>query len=367
MNLFLFIIWNTAYYKKDEIIEDINKSFIIHKIMEINWTPESFSENLSRFYGQKLPPNSFKEKACGTGAFTLVVFEDQAPQYELRKTSRGNDERVNIHTFDKKTLYREWTRPEGRFVHSRIHGTNSIEETEHDLTLLTGLCPEDFIDKKDELPDTLRSDLIGSDGWTDLRQMFYVLNHTCKYIVLRNFEGLPDSFHVGPHADIDILAENYEEVRRICKGRPVFQNKRRVQCMCDVSGVPTQFDFRYVGDGYYDVQWEKDILRNRILQNGVYIPNEYHYKYMLLYHALIHKVMVAEDYKTRLDTMFGEKMWNVSVLDAFLKEKGYGYGEPRDLSVYLNPDYVKQPVSFPRFCKTKKIILARKIRKLIGG
>ncbi len=365
MNLFLYIIWNTAYYKKDEIIKDIDKSFIIHKIMEVYWTPDKFSENLSRFYGQKLPPNSFKEKACGKGPFSLVVFEDKNPIYEARKTSRGVDEIVNIHTFDKKMLYREWTRPEGRFVHSRIHGTNSPEETEHDLTLLTGLCPKDFINQKENLPNIIKNDLVGSDTWSDLHQLFYVLKHTCKYVVLRNFEGLPDSFHLGPHADIDILAENYEEVRRICNGKPVYRSKRRVQCLCNVSNIPTQFDFRFVGDGYYDMQWEKDILESRIEKNGVYIPNDYHYKYMLLYHALIHKITVADDYIERLDAMFGQKLWNLNILEDFLHNNKYSYSDPIDLSVYYDPELVKQPVSFARFCRAKRIKLQRKIRKFL--
>ena len=108
MNLFLYIIWSTAYFKKDEILKDMSKSFIVHKIIEIEWTRDKFAENLSRFYGQKLPPNSFKEKACGTDPFTLVVVEDEEPLYEMRKTSRGNEEWVNVHAFDKKMLYREW-------------------------------------------------------------------------------------------------------------------------------------------------------------------------------------------------------------------------------------------------------------------
>ena len=54
MNIFLYIIWNTAYYKKEEIIKDLEISFTVHKILEIYWTPERFSENLSRFYGQKI-------------------------------------------------------------------------------------------------------------------------------------------------------------------------------------------------------------------------------------------------------------------------------------------------------------------------
>ena len=101
-NIFLFIIWNNAYPEKERILDDLKYSFHIIKTIEIQWKKENFNRNLVRFYGQKLPPNSFKEKACGLGPFTLVVYEDPAPRYEDRMTTRGVPERVNINSFDKK-------------------------------------------------------------------------------------------------------------------------------------------------------------------------------------------------------------------------------------------------------------------------
>ena len=64
--------------------------------------------------------------------------------------------------------------------------------------------------------------------------------------------------------------------------------------------------------------------------------------------------------------MFGKNLWDLSVLQMFLEKNGYTFSEPRDLSVYFNLDLVKLPVSFARKCKTKRIRLQRKIRKLIG-
>lgn len=366
MNLFLYIIWSSAYNKRDEILKDIQGTFHVHKIIEMTWSKNRFAENLSRFYGQKLPANSFKEKACGTDPFTLVIFEDKNPVYELRKTSRGEDERVNVHTFDKKMLYRKWTTEGERNIHSRIHGTNSPEETEHDLTLLIGMSPEDFLKRKDSIPNKLKQDIAGADGWKSLEQVFYVMNHTVKYVMLRNFEGLPESFYVGEHADIDLLTDHFENLKRLLKGKPVFSKKYRVQYMVKIAGHPIQFDLRYIGDGYYDERWESAILNHRIKRNKIYIPDDYHYKYMTLYHALVHKIVIADDYINRLDDMFGEDLWNENVLNRFLMKHDYRYVEPKDLSVYFNQQLAKIPVSAMRNFKMKYIGLKKKVRKILG-
>ena len=279
------------------------------------------------------------------------MYEDPNANYGFRKTSRGEEEYVNKNSFDKKTLYREWTRGQGRRVHSRIHGSNSPEETDHDLTLLFGMSAQDFIEKKDTIPECWEHDIVGSTGWDSLQQLFYILNHTCKYAVLRNFEGLPGSFHYGEHEDIDILADNYENIVGISNSVPVFNKDYRVQCLCNINGHKTQFDFRYIGDGYYDYKWEKAIIDNRIKYNGIYVPNDNDYSYMLLYHALIHKRRIADDYTTRLNQRFGQDAWNETILKEYLDSNGYKYTEPYDLSVYFNNDIAKTEICAKRKLK----------------
>lgn len=348
MNLYLFIIWNTAYYKKAEIIDDIRKNFNIQKIVEIVWEKELFTENLSRFYGKKIKDISFKEKACGNAPFTVVIFEDEHPQMDMRITSRGNEEYVNCRVFDKKIQYRNWTYPSEGKVHSRIHGTNTVEETNHDLTLLLGMSPHDFITRKESLPDQIYQNIIGTNGWNSLEELFYVLNQTCNYVVLRNFEELPHSFHIGSHEDIDILAEDLNEIVGISNAKRVFRQKYRVQYMVNIAGNDVQFDFRYVGDNYYDPEWERRILESKELQNGVYIPEKENYRYMLLYHALVHKRSIASDYVERLDDMFEKKLWNIHVLNNYLSEKKYSYVEPEDFSVFYHAKLIGCHVSLKR-------------------
>ena len=137
----LFILWEKARFMQTEILDDINKNFKILHIHEIMWDREYFSSNLTRFYGEKLPKNSQKERSCGTGAFLLVVVIDYNPIYRIRQTSKGASI-VNVNMFDSKEMYRKWTG--GGHL---IHGTNSVEESSHDLTMLIGLNPKDYLDR----------------------------------------------------------------------------------------------------------------------------------------------------------------------------------------------------------------------------
>ena len=45
--LHLFLIWNKAYYRLDDIVNDIAKNFNIIKKIEIRWSLNLFSQNLS--------------------------------------------------------------------------------------------------------------------------------------------------------------------------------------------------------------------------------------------------------------------------------------------------------------------------------
>ena len=178
---------------------------------------------------------------------------------------------------------------------------------------------------------------------------------------MRNFELIPDSFIVDGHNDIDLLTNNYDEIQRLSNATPVFKKKYRVQNVCTVGGEQVKFDFRYVGDGYYDEKWEKSILKNRVEQKGVYIPAPEDYGYMILYHALVQKWKIAENYQTLLNDLFGVDGWNKQVLDSYLRKKGYSYSEPKDISVVFNSKTTGRKASLVRRLK----VVARKVRRRV--
>ena len=72
--LHLFIIWAKGRYKEKEIVSSINKEFQIVEKYLVNWDKNLFGKNLTSFYGANLPPNSKKEKHCGSGEFLLLTF-----------------------------------------------------------------------------------------------------------------------------------------------------------------------------------------------------------------------------------------------------------------------------------------------------
>lgn len=340
----IFIIWEKARYMQEQIIEDIQKKFLILEIYSVEWSQKKFSENLTRFYGVKLGKHSGKERHCGRGGFLLILIKDLRPKYELRRTSRGA-ERVNINLFDAKAKYREWTGGG-----HKIHATNSKEEVRHDLILLLGIRLEEY-EKKfstkvwDGSVTKLKKDLFGAYGWKCLEQAFEVLNETTNYLVMRNYEGLPEECYIGGHEDIDLLAENQREVITLLNAVKYGKKKYRVQYKILVGGKEVLLDIRYLGDNYYDAIWQKNMMAGRILyQNWLYIMNEKDYFYSLLYHALIHKPHLSKDYQKRLIKM--EKNLKLSPIDTEILMKNllmqymelcqYEFVEPDDLSVYFN-------------------------------
>lgn len=329
--LHLVIVWNRARYKQDEILADIKKKFKILNCYEIEWSDTCVANNFTRFYGVNLPNGSFKEVESGRGKFLLLTLLDENPVYETRKTSRG-EEIVNSNMFDAKMLYRSWTGGG-----HKIHATNSIQETNHDLTLLLGVSYDDYLKSApmewDGNIKEFKRDLAGAWGWKSLQEFFYVLNNTIEYVVLRNFEYLPNKNKSDEHGDIDLLVANFENARYIANARNVFDEPFRVHCECSIGGIPVRFDFRYVGDNYYCERWEKDILRNRILERNLfYVPCEIDYKYSLLYHALVQKTKLSEDYRRKLVKYFD--CVHIGVIESFFDAKGYEFVEPIDASVF---------------------------------
>lgn len=342
----LFILWENARYKEKEILEDIKKSFNIIGKYNITWNKEIFSKNLSRFYGTNLPKNSGKEQHCGNGDFLLIIVEVENPKYEQRDTLSKGIQKVNINMFDKKTYYRELTGGG-----HKVHATNSEKETNHDLTLLLGKSLKDFlkeVERKDDSIINLKQDLVGTNGFKTIEEMFYVLNNCIDYAVLRNYETLPEEIYTNEHNDIDLICDSYENAAYILNAEKVFPEEYRIHYKVKVEDKIAFFDLRYIGDNYYYYNLEKNLLKNRIYNNkGFYTVSEEEYFYTLLYHAILHKPTFSEDYKNKLTKMktnldFKDDEKSIQILNNWLVQKGYSITIPIDKSVLFNIENAKK-------------------------
>lgn len=355
----LFIIWPKARYLENKILHDIEQRFEVIDVCEITWSEKNYSSNLTRFYGVKLPRNSHKERHCGRGPFLLIVVRDLNPIYDSRQTSKGIKS-VSITPFDAKTRYRKWTGGG-----HKIHATNNPSETRHDLSLLFGTAAKRYFNGSITYQGkrTVRQDIAGADGWNDIEELFYVLNNTINYVVLRNFEPLPDEYTMESHGDIDLLVNDYIETVYVTNSKKVFRPSYRVHHEVEIKNEKVRFDFRFIGDNYYDKKWELNILKGRIVKSDIfYIPSSEDYFYSLLYHGLVHKQTLGLDYRERLMRMstemgissvtsetFNNAEAAKKLLTDYLCLQGYSFTEPDDLSVYYNEKIVgKKRISLLR-------------------
>jgi hypothetical protein len=350
----LFIIWSKGIDQKDKIVENISENLTICSVYNITWSENKFSNNLSRLYGENLPKNSHKEKHCGTNTFCCVIVKDNKPIYEIRDTSKGARV-VNTKIFDAKQLYRSWTRGG-----HKIHATDNIEETKLQLALLFGKDYNEYLlcNKFDKNIIEYNNDLMGANGWSSFDELFHILNLTSNYIVLRNFDNLEEQL-TTKHPDVDVLTENKNLTKDILNAVQTTNKSYRVQHSVKINNKDINFDIRYVGDNYYDKNWEIELLKTKVKHaKGFYIADNLNLFYSLIYHALIHKKHISEDYikqflalSIKLNLNF--KVCNLidtnllDILSSYMSEHNYDIVAPYDLSVFFNERLINQKIYIP--------------------
>ena len=329
------IIWEKARFAVEKIEADLRKNFDIIFFCEVNWNPELAKKNMSRFYGKKLHDIDEKVEHCGIGSFIVYQFVDPLPDWCLIQTTSGF-QRVNKNAFDAKQRYREMTGGG-----HRIHATNNQAETIRDIVLLFGVDHIPSLNKK-----TIQRDIVGATSWRSLSEVFEVLNSSAPYIVMRNFENLPDQHDNKIHGDIDILCLERTELFLLLNARQVFQHKYRRYNMITVGDVEVPVDIRDVNEGYYCKKWSNDLIARRVLLNGIFIPGKKDHLYSLAYHVLVHKSKVTPDYCNFLLGIWDEKDVDEYLCDhmdflakklrIYMKKNGYKFIRPYDWSVYFN-------------------------------
>lgn len=345
------IIWPKAAGFAGKILDDLHASFNVLSQITIRWDEDRLYDNFKVFYSkswQRFPSSklrkAIKDKAeyCGCGNFLLIVFEDDSPKMGFEQTNDGRCF-VNTRVFDKKEKYRTLTGG-GHLIHT----SNNAAETDRDLALLLGVGTDDFLNtQKKHRPEGISvcRNCTGVDGYDSLNSFFYSLNHTIGYVVLRNFECLPDRFFEEGHDDIDLLVENLSYMVNLTSAKPISGSENRVDYSIKIGGVDVQFDFRHIGDNYYDPAWEGNILKNREMERGLfYIPGQKDLYYSLLYHTYVQKIQVKPDYLPKL-VRYGKEAGvvyrsdvesSISQLDSFMESSGYEYLEPIDTTVVYN-------------------------------
>ena len=117
-----------------------------------------------------------------------------------------------------------------------------------------------------------------------------------NYVVIRNYESLILNDNCEGE-DIDILCEDNRSI--IKKLGLVNRHKKDtgVHYVYKTNNTYVKIDLWNEFSGYYDCHWCQNVLNNRILKHGIYVPDDKNDFYMLLYHVLFHKKELPEKYR----------------------------------------------------------------------
>ena len=226
--LHLFLIWSFGRVREREILDDLASRFELLDLVEVEWPPERFSLNLTRFYGQALPPGSGKERHCGTGPFLVAVVRDPAPAYAVER-HRGRMRVVNANAIEAKERYR------GSVGGGhRVHASVQRSEFEHDLFLLLGRTPEHYAEVRERsgAMSELRGELRGGDGWAGLEELVTALRVTVRHVRIRRELG----------GGLFVLSDDPWWVAVVANGRPGLDDPTALRHEVTVAGASVQLE-----------------------------------------------------------------------------------------------------------------------------
>ena len=265
--LHLFLLWSRARKHESEILDDIGSTFRVVDVMEVTWSRRRFAENLTRFYGQKLPHGSRKQLHCGSGPFLVVVVEDARPTYMTVPEGGGS---VNKSMWEARARYRSLTGGG-----HRVHATLDPQEFEHDLFLLLADGPDRYSSGSswDGRVERVRDDTTGTRGWRDLEQLYDALTVTMAWVIVGGAKGLaPDPLADGA-ADLELLVDDAWWGHATILGRGRRGSRTRE---VDVGGRFLTVDVWAVGDGLADLEEERRILEQRTRVGRAFVPSPEH-------------------------------------------------------------------------------------------
>ena len=266
--LHLFLLWSRARKHESEILDDIGSTFHVVDVMEVTWSRRGFAENLTRFYGQKLPHGSRKQLHCGSGPFLVVVVEDPRPTYVTLPEAASP---VNRSMWEARARYRALTGGG-----HRVHATLDAREFEHDVFLLVGDGVERYVSgsRWDGRVERVRGNTTGTGGWRDLEQLYDALSVTMRWVIVGGAKGIvPEALAAGGATDLELLVDDAWWGHATILGRGRRGSRTRE---VDVGGRRVAVDVWAVGDGLVEVEEERRMLERRERVGRAFVPTAEH-------------------------------------------------------------------------------------------
>lgn len=299
-----FALWEGSRSLSKEIRDRLGEEFQICAEMDVFWSERYYHQNIRRLYQRQNSDLQLRDDdgrklsgKIGKPPFRLIIVRDISPQYTFKQSVSGIIEPTNVKIHELKYELRKlFSKP------YQVHSTNNMSEFVLQIGLILG--PDklrDLLSGKTLEDRAVYRDLSGAGGWSNVEDMFDVLNFASDYAVLRSFSALPKSIEGG---DIDIVCTDYQ---RAASALNLSQKEGRpYKGSVLVNGELVSIDLRFPGDGYYDALWAQKIIDNRIFTGTFYRPSVSDYFFSLFYHAKVHKPSVKDEYQLELARLASE-------------------------------------------------------------
>jgi hypothetical protein len=279
------MFWRWPAHRLRETLDTIGQRFRIEQVLFVRWTPERVVENFQRFYAMVSGSAYQKYTEAGTMPFLFVLAMDPRPDYQYRIARGSGFKNVNVNSFDLKQVLR-------RQGGTSLHATNDQLEFRRDLMYLIGQPAADYHPpiwdgEIGSIPEIHR-DIVAADGWQSLSQAFAVLNEAVPYVVLHNFQNLPERCDSGCHGAVDLLLCHAD-----AKNRTSSILDRNQRSSIEIGERKITFNLHAVEDFAFDPEWARHILRHRVMVRGFYAPCPVDHFFSLLYHGHVHNPQIS--------------------------------------------------------------------------
>jgi hypothetical protein len=333
--LALFVLWPNGQDQAPRVLRRILDRFHPVMIRSFHWSHQGARQRLSELYGR--PPQTLfdKDREVGSGRCTAVMAVDHRPRFGWRRKAGLVNRALD-------RLKRRERRGGVNYLHA--------SDTERDALAFASRLFSESADYWLGLKE-IAVEASAGPPLKSLVDAFCVLNRRVRYAVLRNWQGLPDLMPAG-HGDVDLLVD---EPGPLLASFPTIWKKhpdpQRVHFHLRLAGrrglsLRRRFvaiDVRRIGDGYYEENWQRGMLARRVLspQGFFHLAPADHF-YAVLYHALLHKPQMREDYRDTLRRL-GRSIdgWSDDMLDDVVRGLRFlasrvPIQRPIDRSVYWN-------------------------------
>ena len=350
-----FVVWSMAAVP--EVEQGISQRLeVIDKIVLSPLLYQDYCKDrlswLKLFY--QMP--GMKGSPKGREPFCAFIVLSRAPRYASRKRVFSSETRiVNTEIFDLKCALRA-----GRLGY--LHSSDNQEEARANLRYLS----------YDEWSLPYSYLMTQRPSFSSIGDVFEALNTLpgTEYVLLRTPSGKSDR-----PEDYDILVSDYFACKRALGGfayksssRKLFKNVgdpvdnggSKVAHHVSVGGRNIPFDIRYVGDGYFPRSWQRRMLRDRVLKDGVFVCAPADEFFARAYHALCHKIELpdkyAEEFAARLRSVRQDQLVDQlrRLVMQYLSSNNDRPTRPKDITIPYNP-LVKS-----KFSEWRELYLARR-------